>query len=401
MNLQTVTPAPPDVILGLTEAFKKDPRPHKVNLGVGVFMDDAGRTPVLPTVKRAEEHLCRAETTKSYLPIAGLPEYGERVSELVFGARHAVLQAGRVRSAQTPGGTGALRVGAEFLRKFLPSSRVWLSAPTWPNHRGVFTAAGFAATEYPYYNPATRGLNFDRMSEALENVPENDLVVLHVCCHNPTGVDLTDAQWREVAAIAARRRWIPFFDFAYQGFGTGLEADRAGLLPFLETDLPVLVAASFSKNFGLYNERTGALALVAPNATLASAWLTHVRIVVRVLYSNPPAHGAAIVAKILGDAGERAAWEQEVSVMRARIVSIRDALVKGLRRRGAPMDFSFIHAQRGMFSFSGLQEAQVTFLREKKAIYIVGGGRINVAGITTRNVDYLCDSIIEALGEPS
>jgi aspartate/tyrosine/aromatic aminotransferase len=399
MTLQTVTPAPPDVILGLTEAFKKDPRPHKINLGVGVFMDDEGRTPVLPSVKRAEEQLGRAETTKSYLPIAGLPEYGERVSELVFGARHTVLQAGRVRMAQTPGGTGALRVGAEFLHKFLPSSRVWLSAPTWPNHRGVFTAAGFAVTEYPYYDPTARGLAFGRLCGALDGVPENDLVVLHVCCHNPTGVDLANSQWREVAAIAARRRWIPFFDFAYQGFGAGLETDRAGLLPFLETDLPVLVAASFSKNFGLYNERAGALALVAPNAAMASAWLTHVQTTVRVLYSNPPAHGAAIVARILGDAGERAAWEQEVGAMRVRIVSIRDAFVKGLRRRGAPVDFSFIHAQRGMFSFSGLNEPQVAFLREKKGIYMVGGGRINVAGITTRNVDYLCDSIIEALRE--
>ena len=397
MNLQNVTPAPPDIILGLTEAFKKDSRPGKINLGVGVFMDDEGRTPVLPTVKRAEEQLWRAQTTKSYLPIAGLPEFGARVADLVFGAGQAVLHAGRVRMAQTPGGTGALRVGAEFLRKFLPSSRVWLSVPTWPNHRGVFTAAGFAVAEYPYYDPSSRGLAFDRMRETLDSVPENDIVVLHVCCHNPTGVDLSDAQWGEVAAIAARRHWISIFDFAYQGFGVGLDADRAGLLPFLGSGLPVLVAASFSKNFGLYNERTGALALVAPDSPAAEAWLTHVRVAIRVLYSNPPAHGGAIVARILGDPAERAAWEKEVDSMRMRIVAVRNVLVEGLRARGAPVDFSFIRAQHGMFSFSGLTDPQVAFLREQKGIYIVGGGRINVAGITTRHLDYLCDAIVESL----
>ncbi|MBP7829845.1 MAG: aspartate/tyrosine/aromatic aminotransferase [Kiritimatiellae bacterium] len=397
MNLNRIPPAPPDAILGLTEAFKKDPRPDKINLGVGVFMEDEGRTPVLASVKRAEERILREETSKSYLPISGSPVYGERVADLVFGAGHAVIQAGRVRMAQTPGGTGALRVGAEFLRKFLPSARAWLSAPTWPNHKGVFAAAGFAAAEYPYYDPAARGLAFDRLCGALDAVPENEVVVLHVCCHNPTGVDLSADQWRAVAEIAARRRWIPFFDFAYQGFGAGLDADRAGLLPFVETGLPVLVASSFSKNFGLYNERTGALALVAPDSGAAAAWLSHVQVLVRVLYSNPPAHGAAIVSRILGDPAERAAWEKEVDAMRGRIVSIRDALVQGLRARGAPVDFSFIHAQRGMFSFSGLTDAQVAFLREKKAIYMVGGGRINVAGITTRNLDYLCDSMVEAL----
>lgn len=397
MDLRSVAPAPPDAILGLTEAFKKDPRPEKINLGVGVFMDDAGRTPVLATVKQAEEDLQREETTKSYLPIAGLPAYGERVAELVFGPGHEVVRSGRVRMAQSPGGTGALRIGAEFLRKFLPSSKAWLSAPTWPNHKGVFAAAGFGAADYPYYDPSSRGLAFGKMAEMLDGAPENDVVVLHVCCHNPTGVDLSADQWREVAAIAARRRWIPFFDFAYQGFGAGLEADRAGLLPFLETGLPVLVAASFSKNFGLYNERTGALALVASDPGEAAAWLTHVQALVRVLYSNPPAHGAAIVARILADPSERAAWEGEVDAMRGRIVSVRDALVQGLRARGVPVDFSFIRRQRGMFSFSGLTDAQVAFLREKKAIYMVGGGRINVAGITPRNLDYLCDSVAEVL----
>ncbi|HOW97933.1 MAG TPA: amino acid aminotransferase [Kiritimatiellia bacterium] len=397
MNLNRVPPAPPDAILGLTEAFKKDPRPEKINLGVGVFMDDTGRTPVLPTVKQAEEDLAREETSKSYLPIAGLPAFGERVADLVFGAGHEVVRSGRVRMAQSPGGTGALRIGAEFLRKFLPSSKAWLSAPTWPNHKGVFSAAGLPVADYPYYDPASRSLAFGKMAEALDSVPENDVVVLHVCCHNPTGADLSADQWREAAAIAARRRWIPFFDFAYQGFGAGLEADRAGLLPFLQAGLPVLVAASFSKNFGLYNERTGALALVAPDAAEAAAWLSHVQVLVRVLYSNPPAHGAAIAARILGDPLARADWEREVDAMRGRMVSIRDALVNGLRARGAPVDFSFIHAQRGMFSFSGLSDAQVAFLREKKAIYMVGGGRINVAGITTRNLDYLCDSVVEAL----
>ena len=352
---------------------------------------------MLGTVKEAEKRLVETEKTKSYLPIAGSPDYGSLVQELLFGAGHALLKADRVRTAHTPGGTGGLRVGAEFLKKFAPSATVWLSAPTWPNHKGVFAAAGFKTADYPYYDPASHGLNAAGMLDALRKVPEGDIVLLHVCCHNPTGVDLEPAQWREIASIAAVRRWIPFFDFAYQGFGAGIVEDRAGLGPIAEAGVDFLVASSFSKNFGLYQDRVGALSLVAADAKAAEAAFSHVKTVVRVIYSNPPAHGGSVVACILKDAALRAQWEKEVAAMRERIARVRRDLVGGLSKRHASMDFSFITHQKGMFSFSGLSDAQVNYLREKKSVYMVGGGRLNVAGITARNLDYTCDSIIEAL----
>ncbi|MFH0953011.1 MAG: amino acid aminotransferase [Verrucomicrobiota bacterium] len=398
MIFESITPAPPDSILGLTEAFRKDTHPKKVNLGVGVYQDNEGRTPVLKAVKEAEKILLKSEKTKSYLPISGSPEYGAFVQEMIFGKDHPVLAADRARTAHTPGGTGALRVGADFLKKLAPSATTWLSAPTWPNHRGIFAAAGFKVGDYPYYDPASHGLDFARTKEALGGIPAGDVVVLHVCCHNPTGVDLTDSQWREVAAIAQEKKWIPFFDFAYQGLGVGLIEDRAGLLPMLEAGVDVLVSSSFSKNFGLYNERVGALTLVAADARSAEAAFSHVKVVVRVLYSNPASHGGAIVATILRDAKLRAEWEAELSAMRERIASVRWSLAEELREKKAPMDFSFINQQRGMFSFSGLSDAQVAYLREKKSIYIVVGGRINVAGITSKNIEYLCGSIVEAMG---
>lgn len=397
MLFEKITQAPPDAILGLTDAFKKDASPHKVNLGVGVYVDDDGRTPVLGTVKEAEKRLLESEKTKSYLPIAGSPEYGSLVQELLFGAAHLLLKADRVRTAHTPGGTGGLRVGAEFLKKFAPAATVWLSAPTWPNHKGVFAAAGFKTADYPYYDPATHGLNAAAMLDALRKVPEGDIVLLHVCCHNPTGVDLNAGHWAEVAQIAAARHWIPFFDFAYQGFGAGIAEDRAGLAPIAEAGVDFLVASSFSKNFGLYQDRVGALSIVAASGQAAEAAFSHVKTVVRVIYSNPPAHGGSVVTCILKDPVLRAQWEKEVAGMRDRIARVRRELVGGLSRRHAAMDFSFITDQKGMFSFSGLSDAQVAYLREKKSVYMVGGGRINVAGITARNLDYTCDSIIEAL----
>ncbi len=392
MVFEAVKPAPPDAILGLTEAFKKDVHPRKVNLGVGVFVDESGHTPILKSVKLAEQLLLTTEKTKSYLPISGSPEYGKKVRELAFGKDES-----RACTAHTPGGTGALRVGAEFLKKFLPSSTVWLSRPTWPNHQGIFSAAGFGLKEYPYYDPATRGLDFSRMLETLEKVPANDIVLLHVCCHNPTGVDLGREQWRPLAEVAQRCGWIPFFDFAYQGFGDGLEEDRAGLVPFMEAGLECLVASSFSKNFGLYNERVGALTLVAASSGAAETAFSQVKAVVRTIYSNPPSHGSQIVSTILQDPELKALWESEVRGMHERIAGTRAAMVEGLRQRNAPMDFSFIMKQKGMFSFSGLSDAQVTFLREQKGIYMVGGGRVNVAGVLPRDMDYLCDSIVEAL----
>jgi aspartate/tyrosine/aromatic aminotransferase len=395
---ENISPAPPDSILGLTDAWKKDPNPLKINLGVGVFKDDQGNTPILASVKAAEKKILETATTKSYMPIAGAPEYGQLVQEMILGKGHAVLNDNRARTAHTPGGTAALRVGADFLKKFNANAKVWMSQPTWANHKGVFSAAGFATADYPYYDPATKGLAFDKMKAALQNVPAGDIVLLHACCHNPTGVDLSPAQWQEVAAIAADRRWIPFLDFAYQGYGVGLEEDRDGLLALAAACPEFLVASSFSKNFGLYQDRTGALTLVAASAKDADAAFSNVEIVVRVNYSNPPAHGGLIVAAILKDANLRRQWHDELIGMRDRIASVRKKFVAALKNQGVAGDFSFIARQKGMFSFSGLTDDQVKLLRERKGIYIVGGGRINVAGITAQNIDYLCASIKEALG---
>lgn len=396
--LEHLTAAPPDSILGLTEAWKKDPNPLKVNLGVGVFKDAEGRTPILASVKEAERRILETATTKSYMPIAGSPDYGRLVQEMILGPGHPALAAGRARTAHTPGGTAALRVGADFLKKVVPQARVWLSQPTWANHKGVFSAAGFAVAEYPYYDPATKGLAFERMKEALSAVPAGDIVLLHACCHNPTGVDLTDAQWAEIAGIASQKGWLPFLDFAYQGYGTGLEEDRAGLLALAGRCPELLVASSFSKNFGLYQDRTGALTLIASDSRTADAAFSNVEIAIRVNYSNPPAHGGLIVTTILQDAALRRKWHDELIGMRDHIAALRRRFVAALGQHGVPGDFSFIARQKGMFSFSGLTDEQVRFLREKKSIYIVGGGRINVAGITLSNLDYLCASIKEAIG---
>jgi aspartate/tyrosine/aromatic aminotransferase len=389
--------APPDAILGLTDAWKKDPNPLKVNLGVGVFKDDLGNTPILPSVKAAEAAILSGATTKSYMPISGAPDYGKLVQDMIFGADHAVIKAHRARTAHTPGGTAALRVGGDFLKKVLPNATVWVSAPTWANHKGVFGAAGFKTADYAYYDPATKGLDFARLQEALEKVPAGDVVLLHACCHNPTGVDLTPAQWTTVAEIASRRGWLPFLDFAYQGYGDGLEQDRAGVLALAAVCPEFLVASSFSKNFGLYQDRTGALTVVAGSASVAEAAFSNVEIAIRVNYSNPPAHGGLIVTRILSDAALRTQWMGELTAMREHIAALRTKFVAALGQHGVAGDFSFIQRQKGMFSFSGLSDAQVKFLREKKSIYIVGGGRINVAGITSKNMEYLCLSIREAL----
>lgn len=396
MHFDSLSPAPPDAILGLTEAFRKDDRPNKVNLGVGVYQDDTGVTPVLKSVKEAEEAILESEKSKSYMPIGGSPDYRRHVQEMLFGAEHAVLKEQRARTAHTPGGTGALRVGADFLRQFAPNASVWFSQPTWANHQGIFQAAGFRAETYPYYSPATQGLDFDRMCDALKRVPGGDIVVLHVCCHNPTGIDLTADQWKTVGAIAADRGWIPFLDFAYQGFGDDPDRDRAGLLAMTAVVPELFVASSFSKNFGLYRERTGALTVIS---TRPDAVFSHVERTIRVNYSNPPAHGGLIVSTILSDAGLRAMWLDELKGMRERIKSVRAGFVGRLKQSGIEHDFSFIERQRGMFSFSGLSDEQVQFLRDAKGIYIVKGGRINVAGITSKNVDYLCAAIAEALSK--
>lgn len=387
---ESLTAAPPDAILGLNEAFKDDPSPHKVNLGVGVFKDSAGATPVLACVKEAERRLVDTETTKSYLPIDGHPGYGRHVPQLLFGDS---VESSRAGTIQTPGGTGALRVAGDFVHAMFPNAKLWLSNPTWANHPNVFTAAGLRIETYGYYDPEAMGLDFAAMLSDLKKVTAGDVVLLHGCCHNPTGVDLSLSQWQEIGALLSERKALPLVDFAYQGFADGLEEDAAGLRSLLSTHDELLVCSSFSKNFGLYRERVGALVAVSKDAAACDVVMSQLKKVVRTNYSNPPAHGASIVATVLGDAQLTQQWHDELAVMRERISGMRDLLVSQLSAAGIDRDFGFIQRQNGMFSFSGLTREHVERLRSEYSIYIVGSGRINVAGITEDNVKYLCEAI--------
>lgn len=393
---QNIEAAPADSILGLTDAFRKDPNPQKVNLGVGVYKDEAGKTPILACVKAAEKILLEGESSKSYLPISGDPVFAAEVQKLLFGEGSEVITSGRAATAHAPGGTGALRVGGDLLKKFYPGAKVWISKPTWANHKGVFTTAGFPLAEYAYYNATTRAVDFPAMVADLVNIPAGDIVLLHACCHNPSGVDLSADEWQKVAAIGAEKGWVPFLDFAYQGFGEGLEADRAGIEAFAATGVDFFIASSYSKNFGLYNERTGALTIVSPTAADAAVAMSHLKTTIRVIYSNPPAHGGLVVATILSTPHLHEQWLQELAAMRNRIKAMRVALVDGLTARGVKGDFSSITRQRGMFSFSGLSDEIVQWLRVHKSIYVVAGGRINLAGLTEANIGYVCDAIAEA-----
>ncbi len=394
---EKVTAAPADPILGLTEEFRNDHRSHKINLGVGIYKNDAGDTPILKTVKKAEQILLDTEKTKNYLSIEGNAEYGVLVQGLLFGTDSEIVTSRRARTAQAPGGTGALRIGAEFLARQKLSRKVWISNPTWVNHFQVFGAAGMETGEYTYYNPQTRGLDFDGMLTSLTAAAPGDVVLLHGCCHNPTGIDPTIEQWETLAKFCAERQLLPFFDFAYQGFAFGVEEDAAGLRTFARYHREMLVASSFSKNFGLYNERVGAITLVTDAESIANVAFSQIKTTIRANYSNPPAHGAAIVATVLRDAALRAEWEAEVKEMRDRIHEMRKLFVAKLKAHGVERDFSFMTEQNGMFSFSGLDKAQVARLKEEFAVYIVGSGRISVAGITSGNIDALCQAIAKVL----
>lgn len=389
--------APPDPILGLTDAFAKDTRPGKINLGVGVYKDEGGKTPIFASVKRAEERILRDETTKSYLPIPGAPEYGAAVRRMIFGADHPILAAKRAVTAHTPGGTGALRVAADFIKVNLKTNRIWVSAPTWENHRGVFLAAGLEVETYPYYDAGNKQLAFDAMMAALETVPEGEIVLFHACCHNPTGMDPDAEQWKAIAEVTARRRFMPFFDFAYQGLGDGLEEDAAGLRTVAASVDEFIVSSSFAKNFGLYKERAGAITLVAQSEAAAQCAFSQLKARIRTNYSNPPSHGGAIVTTVLDDPELHAMWEGEVKAMCARINGMRTLFVDTLKAKGVARDFSFITRQRGMFSFSGLTKEQVEVLRERYGIYVVASGRINVAAMTPSNMEPLCSAIAEIL----
>ncbi|MDZ4858560.1 MAG: amino acid aminotransferase [Candidatus Hydrogenedentes bacterium] len=390
--------APPDPILGIGEAFKKDPNPNKINLSIGVYCDENGKTPVLKSVKKAEERILASEKTKNYVnPNSGTAEYCAAVQELLFGGGHEILASKRSVTAHTPGGTGALRVSGDFISFLKPGATVWLSDPTWPNHPGIFQASGLNVANYPYYDAGSRKLDFMPMLEALKKVPAGDFVVLHGCCHNPTGMDPTVNEWNAIAEVAAKQGWAPLFDFAYQGLADGVREDARGLSQFLAGGLEVYICSSFSKNFGLYNERVGALTLVADSESSAQKALSHLKRTIRTNYSNPPAHGSNIVTTILNDAALRKEWDGEVKGMRDRIAGMRQAFVNTLKAKGVAQDFSFLTTQKGMFSFSGLNKAHVDTLKEKYGVYIVGSGRINVAGMTPGNMDALCDAICKVL----
>jgi len=394
---ETVQTAPPDPILGLTEAFKQDPNPKKINLSVGVYQDGNGKTPVLETVKEAERRLLAAETTKSYMPISGDPTYGALVQKLVLGESHPFVTEGRAATAHCPGGTGALRVAGDYLHKLHPQAAIWLSDPTWANHPQIFAHAGMQVKTYAYRDPATNGLDFAAMLESLRQVPGGDVVLLHASCHNPTGIDPGVEQWRQIGEVLRERGILPLVDFAYQGFADGIEVDAAGLRALCEKVDELFISSSFSKNFALYRERTGALTMIGRTAKDVSNVMSQVKVVVRANYSNPAAHGGLIVTTVLQDPELRARWEVEVTAMRDRINGMRRLFVDTLKAKGVDRDFSFITRQRGMFSFSGLSKEQVEELRQKYSIYVVGSGRINVAGMTEANMGPLCDAIASVL----
>ncbi len=394
---EKVEAAPPDPILGITEAFSKDERADKINLSVGVYKDASGQTPVLGSVKEAERRLLAEAKTKSYKPINGDPAYGVGVRTMLFGAGSPLIEGGLATTCHTPGGTGALRLAADFLKSKAGVSKIWMSNPTWANHPAIFGAAGLEVASYDYFDAKTSSLDFAGLKKSLAGVSAGEAVLLHACCHNPSGVDPTVEQWKEIADILKAKGALPVVDFAYQGFGTGLEEDAAGLRALVEQLDEMLICSSYSKNFGLYNERTGALTATAATKDASAAVLSQLKICARTNYSNPPAHGGAIVTTILNDAGLRKQWETELTEMRDRIRQMRSALVKGLKDAGANRDFSFIEKQNGMFSFSGLTKDQVEQLKKEHAIYIVGSGRINVAGMTPDNADKLCRAIVSVL----
>jgi aspartate aminotransferase len=389
--------APPDAIFGLTEAFKRDPNPAKINLTIGVYRDAEGNTPILNSVKRAEARLIELETSKSYLSINGSPAYARAVQRLVIGPEHEIIASQRAATAQTPGGTAALRVAGDLLNRLRPDTRIWVSEPTWANHRDVFSASGLAVGSYPYYDVASNSLAFDSMLAALRELPQGDVVLLHGCCHNPTGADPSPEQWRQIGDVLAERNLLPLVDFAYQGLADGLREDAAGIEELCRPGSELLIATSYSKNFALYNERVGALMVITTSREAAEAAASHAQKCIRANYSNPPAHGAAIVSTVLADPELSAEWESEVAALRQRINGMRQLFVETLTAKGVARDFSFIARQRGMFSYTGLTPDQVRALREKYSIYLLNSSRINVAGLTEANMDTVCEAIADML----
>lgn len=388
---------PDDPILGLTAAYIQDSNPHKIDLGAGIYKTEDGNTPIFAAVKKAEAIRLETETTKTYTPISGDPAFCEHIQSLILGPGHAALKEGRSSAAATPGGSGALRLAGELINSWKPGTNLWLSRPTWPNHIPLLGKAGLTVKEYPYYDHEGHGILFEQMLQTLSGLGPEDVVLLHGCCHNPTGADLSPEQWREVAGVAVERGFVPLVDFAYQGLGDGLEPDAGGVLTLAAAVPEMLISYSCSKNFGLYRDRIGALQVVTSSAAAAEAALTHMKQNARRLYSVPPAHGAMVVAAILADTGLRDSWEQELDGMCLRINELRALFADTMKKKGSPRDFEFIKGQKGMFSFLGLEKEQVHRLRNEYSIYFVDNSRINVAGISSANVDYLTESILAVL----
>ena len=389
--------APRDPILGLNEQYAADDNPKKVNLGVGVYYDDNGKLPLLACVRSVEEDMMKAPSARGYLPIDGIAAYDAAVKGLVFGADSEPVTSGRVATVQAIGGTGGLKVGADFLKRLRPDAKVLISDPSWENHRALFTNAGFVVESYPYYDAERRGVDFDAMLGALDAAPAGTVVVLHACCHNPTGYDITPEQWDRVVEAVKRNDLVAFLDMAYQGFGNGIQEDGAVIGKFVDAGLTFFVSTSFSKSFSLYGERVGALSVLCTDKEEAGRVLSQLKIAIRTNYSNPPIHGGAVVAAVLNDPARRAVWEQELAEMRTRIKAMRQKLVDGLKAAGVAQDMSFITKQIGMFSYSGLTKDQMVRLRSEFGVYGTDTGRMCVAALNSRNIDHVCQSIAKVV----
>ncbi|MFZ1246308.1 MAG: amino acid aminotransferase [Azonexus sp.] len=385
--------APRDPILGLNEAFNADARTTKVNLGVGVYFDDNGKIPLLAAVKAAEDVRVKAALPRGYQPIEGSPAYNQSVQNLLLGKESPLIANGQVITAQALGGTGALKIGADYLKRLNPDAKVYISDPSWENHRALFESSGFVVESYPYYDAATRGVNFDGMKACLNGLPAGSIILLHACCHNPTGADLSDSQWGEVVAICQNRGLVPFLDMAYQGFADGIDADAVAVRAFSASGLQFFASSSFSKNFSLYGERVGALSIITAGKDESARVMSQVKRVIRTNYSNPPTHGGALVAGVLSSPELRQMWETELAGMRDRIRAMRTGLVDAIKAQGVAQDFSFVAQQRGMFSYTGLSSAQVDRMREEFGIYAVSTGRICLAALNTKNLDYVAKAI--------
>ena len=393
--------APRDPILGLNEQFNADTHPSKVNLGVGVYFDDNGKLPLLKCVQTAEATLMAKPTPRGYLPIDGIAAYDAAVKGLVFGAESEVVKSGRVATVQAIGGTGGLKIGADFLKKLSPNAKVLISDPSWENHRALFTNAGFTVDTYPYFDPSANGglggINFTGMLAALNAAAPGSIVLLHACCHNPTGYDISPEQWDQVIAVVKAKGLTAFLDMAYQGFGYGIAEDGAVIAKFVAAGLNIFVSTSFSKSFSLYGERVGALSVVGSSKEETDRVLSQLKIAIRTNYSNPPTHGGAVVAMVLATPDLRQMWEGELAQMRERIKAMRQGLANGLKAQGVAQDFGFVTSQRGMFSYTGLTQAQVDRLREEFAVYAIGTGRVCIAALNSHNLPYVCQSIAAVL----